>query len=102
MATGQLIFLTNSKTKVEVVSQVVGKRAYRPTSCYVELKFTEEIGILGVEFPKHAPKHTLQGRLIRSKRIGRKSVAEAVSSAEPIDDRGSAVTELPTDKRSTS
>ena len=43
VATGQLIFLTNKKTKVEVVCQVVGKRVHRPTSCYVELQFTEQM-----------------------------------------------------------
>ncbi len=103
VATGQLIFLTNTKTKVEVVSQVVGKRVHRPTSCYVELKFTEEIaGFWGVEFPENAAEavHTSeQGSNHEQKESAeKKSVTEAVSSAEPIDDRGSAVTELPTDK----
>jgi TonB family protein len=37
----QLIFLTNNTTKREVVCQVLRKRSYRPTSCYVELQFTE-------------------------------------------------------------
>src|SRR3974390_3461685 len=55
VATGQLIFLTNKRTNIEVVSQVVGKRVYRPTSCYVELKFTQDIAeFWGVEFPKKA------------------------------------------------
>ncbi len=51
VATGQLVFLTNKNTRKEVVCQVVGKRSYRPTSCYVELQFTEKMpDFWGVEF----------------------------------------------------
>jgi outer membrane biosynthesis protein TonB len=39
---GQLLFLTNKKSNEEVVCQVLHKRNHRPTSCYVELQFTEE------------------------------------------------------------
>ena len=42
VAVGQLIFLTNKKSSEEVVCQVMHKRSYRPTVCYVELQFTEE------------------------------------------------------------
>lgn len=38
---GQLIFLHNKKTGKEVVTQVMRKRSFRPTSCYVDLAFTE-------------------------------------------------------------
>jgi TonB family protein len=38
---GQLLFLSNEESKREVVAQVMRKRAYRPTECYVELEFTE-------------------------------------------------------------
>jgi len=38
---GQLLVLTNVDSKCEVVAQVKRKRAYRPTSCYVELAFAE-------------------------------------------------------------
>ncbi len=56
VATGQLIFLTNKKTNIEVVCQVVGKRNYRPTSCYVELQFTEAMkDFWGVTFPEGSP-----------------------------------------------
>ena len=41
VATGQLLYLTNQETKQEVVAQVIQKRSFRPTSCYVELEFTE-------------------------------------------------------------
>lgn len=41
VAPGQLLFLTNEESKREVVAQVKRKRTYRPTSCYVELEFTE-------------------------------------------------------------
>src|SRR5215831_17745327 len=56
VADGQLLFLTNKKTGKEVVTQVVRKRSFRPTSCYVDLEFTEESpGFWGIEFPKSTP-----------------------------------------------
>jgi hypothetical protein len=56
VADGQLLFLTNKKTGKEVVTQVVRKRSFRPTSCYVDLEFTEASpGFWGIEFPKLAP-----------------------------------------------
>src|SRR5882762_2779790 len=52
VAVGQLIFLTNKQTGKEVVAQVLRKRSYRPTACYVEMDFTEPAtGFWGVEFP---------------------------------------------------
>jgi TonB family protein len=52
IAVGQLLFLTHKKTKREVVCQVVHKRSFRPTSCFVELEFTEEAEhFWGVSFP---------------------------------------------------
>lgn len=41
VAPGQLLFLTNEDSQKEVVTQVMRKRAFRPTECYVELEFTE-------------------------------------------------------------
>jgi protein TonB len=38
---GQLLVLANPETKREVIVQVVRKRAYKPTMCYVELEFVE-------------------------------------------------------------
>jgi TonB family protein len=49
---GQLLFLTNDKTKKEVVCQVVKSKNYRNVSGYVELEFTEAIaGFWGMRFP---------------------------------------------------
>ena len=38
---GQLLVLANPETKLEVIVQVVRKRAYKPTMCYLELEFVE-------------------------------------------------------------
>ena len=55
VADGQLLYLTNQSTGKEVVTQVLRKRAFRPTNCYVDLQFTEPSpGFWGVEFPKAA------------------------------------------------
>src|SRR5437588_11701419 len=49
---GQLLFLTNEKTKKEVVCQVVKSKNYRSLSGYVELEFTESVvGFWGMRFP---------------------------------------------------
>jgi len=50
---GQLLFLTNQDTKREVIAQVTRKRVHRPTSCYVELEFTQPSpAFWGIELPK--------------------------------------------------
>jgi len=50
---GQLLFLTNQDTKREVIAQVTRKRVHRPTSCYVELEFTQPSpNFWGIELPK--------------------------------------------------
>src|SRR5882724_7835480 len=52
VAAGQLLFLTNDKTKKEVVCQVVKSKNYRNVSGYVELEFTETVvGFWGMRFP---------------------------------------------------
>src|SRR5437773_11346531 len=49
---GQLLFLTNEKTKKEVVCQVVKSKNYSNVSGYVELEFTEAApGFWGLRFP---------------------------------------------------
>src|SRR6202158_3345284 len=59
VAPGQLLFLTNDKTKKEVVCQVVKSKHYRNTSGYVELEFTEPVlGFWGMRFP--GERHTAQ------------------------------------------
>lgn len=53
VAAGQLIFLTNKESRREVVAQVTRKRDFRPTSCYVELEFSEPApGFWGIDFPE--------------------------------------------------
>jgi len=50
---GQLLFLTNQDTRREVIAQVTRKRVHRPTSCYVELEFTQPSpAFWGIELPK--------------------------------------------------
>jgi TonB family protein len=52
VAPGQLLFLTNEKTKKEVVCQVVNSKNYSSVSGYVELEFTEPVsGFWGMRFP---------------------------------------------------
>lgn len=49
---GQLLFLTNDKTKKEVVCQVVKSKSHGSMSGYVELQFTEQVqGFWGMGFP---------------------------------------------------
>src|SRR5436305_5449099 len=56
VAPGQLLFLTNDKTKKEVVCQVVKSKNYRSLSGYVELEFTESVvGFWGMRFPSDRP-----------------------------------------------
>src|SRR5215467_397486 len=73
VAPGQLLFLTNEKTKKEVVCQVVKSKNYRSVSGYVELEFTEPVvGFWGMRFP--------------SDRIGSQapSIGAASSSQAPL------------------
>src|SRR6202790_5561939 len=52
LAAGQLVFLTNEKTKKEVVCQVVKSKNQGSTNGYVELQFTESApGYWGMRFP---------------------------------------------------
>src|SRR5229473_1372000 len=51
VAPGQLLFLTNERTRKEVVCQVVKSKNYRSAG-YVELEFTEPVlGFWGMRFP---------------------------------------------------
>jgi TonB family protein len=59
VAPGQLLFLTNEKTKKEVVCQVVSSKNYRGMSGYVELEFTEPVsGFWGMRFPAATQGHS--------------------------------------------
>ena len=50
---GQLVFLTNKQSGKEIVTQVLRKKSFRPTDCYVELEFTEPApDFWGHKFPE--------------------------------------------------
>jgi TonB family protein len=52
VSSGQLLFLTNEKSRKEVVCQVVKSKNYSSVSGYVELEFTEPSpGFWGIRFP---------------------------------------------------
>src|SRR4029077_2710229 len=75
---GQLLFLTNEKTKKEVVCQVVKSKNYRSTSGYVELEFTEPVlGFWGMRFP--GERHTAQANAAAA---ARERIDSPASSAE--------------------
>jgi protein TonB len=60
VAAGQLLFLTNEKTKKEVVCQVVKAKNEGSNSGYVELQFTEPaVGFWGMRFPGSSPATSL-------------------------------------------
>jgi Gram-negative bacterial TonB protein C-terminal len=41
VAAGQLLVLANAETKSEVIVQILRKRSYKPTMCYLEVEFLE-------------------------------------------------------------
>src|SRR5258708_1266400 len=56
VTSGQFLFLTNEKSKKEVVCQVVKSKNYSNVRGYVELEFTEAApGFWGLRFPASAP-----------------------------------------------
>jgi protein TonB len=74
---GQLVFLTNKENHREVVCQVIRKRNNRPTSCYVELQFTEtQKDFWGVAFPEPSQ----QAHSESSASLAEKVEADAVSA----------------------
>jgi periplasmic protein TonB len=76
---GQLLFLTHQESKREVVAQVTHKRASRPSSCYVEVEFTEPFPkFWAIEFPKNVP--------LAAVTQAQKEAAEMVRSSEVTDD----------------
>ena len=80
VADGQLVFLTNKSTGKEVVTQVVRKRAFRPTNCYVDLEFTEACpGFWGIEFPKSAVTPSAAGAS-----VAKKLAADEDSENQPL------------------
>jgi TonB family protein len=83
---GQLIFLTNKSNGREVVCQVIRKTCSRPTSCYVELQFTEpQTDFWGVVFPeKPAEAATEPQRIQEEKNLVSTKAAEA--HAAPVEE----------------
>jgi protein TonB len=80
---GQLLFITNKGTRREVVAQVVRKRDFKPTSCYVEVEFSEPSpGFWGIDFPETP-------QLVPSNAHQREA-AELVHSAKVISGKPSA------------
>src|ERR1700686_1343401 len=85
VAPGQLLFLTNEKTRKEVICQVVKSKHYRNTSGYVELEFTEPVlGFWGMRFP--GVRHTVQNASLSGSRkldTGSLSGEASAQSVEP-------------------
>jgi protein TonB len=80
---GQLLFLTNKGTRREVVAQVTRKRDFKPTSCYVEVEFSEPSpGFWGIDFPEMPP--------LAPANAQQKEAAELVHSAKVISGEPSA------------
>ena len=91
---GQLLFLTNKESRREVVAQVTRKRDFRPTSCYVEVEFSEPApGFWGIEFPEHSelvPANAQQqeaAELVQASRTitGKPSESAPVPSAPEVE-----------------
>ncbi len=87
VVTGQLLFVTEKKTNSEVVCQVVRKRSFRPTECYVELEFTEPAPkFWGVDLPakSDAPMHKEAAQMVESAETAEADVSpEAPEVSEP-------------------
>jgi len=79
VAPGQLLYLTNEETSRELVAQVVRKRTFRPTECYVEVEFTEPApGFWGVTFSA--------ATALLPKDAKEAAAAELIASAETTTD----------------
>lgn len=85
VAPGQLLFLTNVKTRKEVVCQVVKSKNYGNNSGYVELEFTEPVsGFWGMRFPNERPaKAPLNATKTLDDRSSIEADARPTSSAAP-------------------
>jgi TonB family protein len=88
VAPGQLLFLTNDKTKKEVVCQVVKSKNYRSLSGYVELEFTEPVlGFWGMRFPgeRHATSSQAGSTLLAQRKTDSTPLSGGIprKSAEP-------------------
>ena len=82
VAPGQLLFLTNDKTKKEVVCQVVKSKNYRSASGYVELEFTEPVlGFWGMRFP--GDRNTAGASLATPRKSDPPVAGDLLKSTEP-------------------
>ncbi|MGB2901210.1 MAG: energy transducer TonB [Candidatus Acidiferrum sp.] len=85
VAPGQLLFLTNEKTKKEVVCQVVKSKNYRNISGYVELEFTESVvGFWGMRFPGDRIGAPSQSSLTPSPAVGSPIAGGAPVAPRPV------------------
>jgi TonB family protein len=85
VAPGQLLFLTNEKTKKEVVCQVVSSKNYRGMSGYVELEFTEPVsGFWGMRFPAAAQSHSSEATPASSAATRNFTGASGAESKAPV------------------
>src|ERR1700693_3656869 len=85
VAPGQLLFLTNEKTKKEVVCQVVSSKNYRGMSGYVELEFTESVsGFWGMRFPAAPQSHNSEATPASSAATRNFTGASGAESKAPV------------------
>src|SRR6266852_2127111 len=85
VAPGQLLFLTNEKTKKEVVCQVVKSKNYRNISGYVELEFTESVvGFWGMRFPSDRIGSAPQSMVTPSPAVGSPVASGAPVAPRPV------------------
>jgi TonB family protein len=85
VAPGQLLFLTNEKTKREVVCQVVSSKNYRGMSGYVELEFTEPVsGFWGMRFPTVPQSHSSEAAPASSAATRNFTGASGAESKAPV------------------
>src|SRR5467141_3997253 len=90
VAPGQLLFLTNEKSKKEVVCQVVKSKNYSSVSGYVELEFTEPaVGFWGMRFPGDRPAASAPNSVAPVKAMpvaisGEAKTALPVQEAKPV------------------
>jgi TonB family protein len=85
VAPGQLLFLTNEKTKKEVVCQVVSSKNYRGMSGYVELEFTEPVsGFWGMRFPAVPQSHSSEATPASSAATRNFTGASGAESKAPV------------------
>ena len=85
VAPGQLLFITNDKTKKEVVCQVVKSKNYSSVSGYVELEFTQPVAnFWGMRFPSERGAGTSAASTLSAKSVTPPAIVAqptAISSA---------------------